>query len=64
MQAKDLCPYQENKAKYFVPKRIRGFQEGLDEIEKTPLVKFIGNASEKSKMLKNGNKSEKKVCEK
>ena len=40
MQAKDLCPYKENKSKYYLPKKVRGFQEGLDEIEKTPLVKF------------------------
>lgn len=40
MQAKDLCPYQENKSKYYVPKKLRGFQEGLNEIEKTPLIKY------------------------
>ena len=40
MQAKDLCPYKENKSKYCVTKKLRGFQEGLDEIEKTPLVKY------------------------
>jgi hypothetical protein len=40
MQAKDLCPYKENKSKYYLPKKLRGFQEGLDEIEKMPLIKF------------------------
>lgn len=40
MQAKDLCPYAENKSKYYLPKKQKGFQEGLEEIEKTPLIKF------------------------
>ncbi|XP_028399378.1 PC4 and SFRS1-interacting protein-like [Dendronephthya gigantea] len=48
MQAKDLCPYEENKPKYYLPKKIKGFQEGLDEIEKMPLIKFGPGNKEKS----------------
>lgn len=60
MQAKDLCPYKENKSKYFLPKKLRGFQEGLDEIEKTPLIKF--GAENRGKLnKKDDNTSDKKV---
>ena len=48
MQAKDLCPYKENKSKYYLPKKLRGFQEGLDEIEKTPRIKFGPESKGKS----------------
>ena len=34
MLPKDLCHYKENKPKYYVKKRVKSFQEGLDEIEK------------------------------
>ena len=60
MQAKDLCPYKENKSKYYLPKKVRGFQEGLDEIEKTPLVKFGSESKEKSNK-KDDNTNDKKV---
>ena len=60
MQAKDLCPYEENKSKYYLPKKIKGFQEGLDEIEKMPLIKFGSGNKEKSNK-KDDSKNVKKV---
>ena len=60
MQAKDLCPYKENKSKYYLPKKVRGFQEGLDEIEKTPLVKYGAENKGKSNK-KDDSKNNKKV---
>ena len=48
MQAKDLCHYRENKSKYYVQKKLRGFQEGLEEIEKNPLIKYGAKKKQKS----------------
>ena len=62
MQAKDLCPYEENKSKYYLPKKLKGFQEGLDEIEKLPLVKF-GTENKGKSSKKDGNTDAKKVVE-
>ena len=63
MQAKDLCPYAENKSKYHLPKKQKGFQEGLEEIEKTPLIKF-GSENKGKSNKKDDATRDKKVLDK
>jgi len=42
---KDIFAYAPNKAKYGKPQKRRGFNEGLDEIERMPFIKFLGRVS-------------------
>lgn len=49
MQAKDLCHYKENKSRYSLAKKQKGFKEGLDAIEMNFSIKFGGKKKKDEK---------------
>ena len=64
MMPADLCHYEENKEKFSLPKKIKGFAEAIWEIEEDPdLVITLGKPprkkSRQSAQLKGGSESAK-----
>jgi hypothetical protein len=48
LPAADLCTYEENRRKFSLPKKVRGFAEAIWEIEEDPdLVITLGKPSSK-----------------
>ena len=48
MPAADLCDYEENKERFSLPKKVRGFAEAIWEVEEDPdLVITLGKPPSK-----------------